>query len=224
MISWLKGIVIQEWHISSKQGVVLACSGVGYEIQLLPKDLNNIDKSKEQELWIHQIQREDSTYLYGFHKLLQRDLFRKLISVNGIGAQIGMALLDDFEVNEFAKAIEKNDLNLLTRSQGVGKRIAERLVIELKSKLNQFKNNEEAISKEMENINTININKYLEEIRSILNSLGYSDEEIKISFDCIKINEKENIDFLNQASSEERTSQMEKHLREILKVMSKKIT
>ena len=112
MISWLKGRIIQNWQLSSKEGVVLNVSGVGYEVQILSKQIFLIDQSKETEFWIHQINREDSTSLYGFIEVNQRDIFRKIISVNGIGPQIGMALLDDLEVNELVFAIEENDLNL----------------------------------------------------------------------------------------------------------------
>ncbi len=77
MISWLKGQIIQDWHLSSKKGVVLNVGGIGYEVQLLSKQISNIDKTNIKEFWIHQINREDSTNLYGFNEINQRDLFRK---------------------------------------------------------------------------------------------------------------------------------------------------
>ena len=116
MISWLKGQIIQNWELSSKKGIVLNVGGVGYEIQLLSKQIDIIDNSKLFEFWIHQINREDSINLYGFSAINQRDLFRKIITVNGIGAQIGMSLLEDFEVNQLVDAIEENDVNLLIKS------------------------------------------------------------------------------------------------------------
>ena len=143
MICWLKGKLIQNWHISSRKGVVINVGGIGYEVQLLSKQIVTIDKTIEKEFWIHQITREDCTNLYGFNEINERDLFRKIISVNGIGPQIGMALLDDLEVNQLVNAIENNDVNLLTKSQGIGKRIAERLIVELKNKLQQFIENKE---------------------------------------------------------------------------------
>ena len=172
MISWLKGKIIQRWNQASKKGVVLNVSGVGYEIQLLSKNLVKIDTSTSQQFWIHQIIREDCTNLYGFIELNQRDLFRKIISINGIGPQIGMALLEDLEVNQVVDAIDNNDLTLLTKSQGIGKRIAERLVVELKNKLNNFKDNEIRDSLELittkENENTLKLNSLSTEERSEL--------------------------------------------------------
>ena len=224
MISWLKGQIIQSWQLSSKKGVVLNVGGVGYEIQLLSKQIDIIDNAKSFEFWIHQINREDCINLYGFSAINQRDLFRKIISVNGIGAQIGMSLLEDFEVNQLVDAIEENDVNLLIKSQGIGKRIAERLVVELKNKLQQFKDNKQST---INNKNTNESNpfaKYLEEIKSILNSLGYMDNEIKDAIQLIRNNEKENTLLINSLSAEEKTELMDKHLKKILIILSQKST
>tara|TARA_Y100001968_G_scaffold81294_1_gene72422 strand:+ start:1487 stop:2161 length:675 start_codon:yes stop_codon:yes gene_type:complete len=224
MISWLKGQIIENWHLSSKRGVILNVGGVGYEVQLLSKQLEIIDKSNLQEYWIHQINRDESTNLYGFTDINQRDLFRKVITVNGIGPQIGMALLEDLEVNQLVDAIKGNDLNLLTKSQGIGKRIAERLVVELKNKLQQFVEDKETnnVNKNLKKSN--NFEKYIEEISSILNSLGYIDNEIKESIKFIKINQQENILLINSLSEEEKAELMDNHLKEILIRLSQKST
>ena len=216
MISWLKGQIIQDWHLSSRKGVVLNVGGVGYEVQLLSKQLSNIDKTNIKEFWIHQINREDSTNLYGFNEINQRDLFRKIISVNGIGPQIAMALLDDLEVCQLVNAIEENDLNLLTKSQGIGKRIAERLVVDLKNKLQQFKDNKEITVNHQNSNRSNHFVKYLEEIKSILISLGYADNEIKNSIKFITTKEKENTLLINSLSTEEKKELMDEHLKKIL--------
>ena len=216
MISWLKGQIIQIWHLSSKKGVVINVGGVGYEVQLLSKHLATINNTSIQEYWIHQINREDNTNLYGFNDINQRDLFRKIISVNGIGPQIGMALLEDHEVSKLVDAIERCDLNLLTKSQGIGKRIAERLVVELKNKLQPFSDNNEINNDNSKTKISNEFVKYIDEIRSILNSLGYMDNEIKDSIEFITTNKKENTLLINSLSSEEKTELMDKHLKEIL--------
>ena len=216
MISWLKGKIIQNWNLSSKKGVVLNVGGVGYEIQLLSKQITNIDISNVREFWIHQINREDYTNLYGFNEVNQRDLFRKIISVNGIGPQIAMALLEDLEVTQIVNAIEENDLSLLTNSQGIGKRIAERLVVELKNKLPQFNDNEEKhIPNKKTNTSDV-FAKYLEEIKSILKSLGYMDNEIKNSIKLITTDEKESTLLINSLSAEAKKELMDEHLKKIL--------
>ena len=223
MISWLKGKIIQRWNQASKKGVVLNVSGVGYEIQLLSKHLVKIDISTSQQFWIHQIIREDCTNLYGFIEVNQRDLFRKIISINGIGPQIGMALLEDLEVNQVVDAIDNNDLTLLTKSQGIGKRIAERLVVELKNKLNNFNDNE-TTNRYQKELTSNHRSNYLNEIKSILNSLGYMDNEIRDSLELITTKENENTLKLNSLSTEERSELMDQHLKKILIRLSQKST
>tara|TARA_Y100001968_G_scaffold160440_1_gene146653 strand:+ start:287 stop:961 length:675 start_codon:yes stop_codon:yes gene_type:complete len=224
MISWLKGKIIQIWQLSSKKGVVLDVGGIGYEIQLLPKQIDIVDNSNLKEFWIHQINREDCTNLYGFNEIDQRDLFKKIISVNGIGPQIAMVLLEDLEVYKLVNAIEECDLNLLTKSQGIGKRIAERLVIELKNKLQQFKHIKENNIDCKETNTSDHLSKYLEEIKSILISLGYMESEIKDSIKITITNKKENILILNSLSGEAKNELMDKHLKEILIRLSQKST
>ena len=224
MICWLKGKVIQNWDISSRKGVVINVGGIGYEVQLLSKQMGIIDKTIEKEFWIHQITREDCTNLYGFNEINERDLFRKIISVNGIGPQIGMALLDDLEVDQLVNAIERNDVNLLTKSQGIGKRIAERLIVELRNKLQQFIDNKETYINNNKSNTSFYFEQYLDEIKSILNSLGYVESEIKDSIELITTNKKENTLLINSLSAEEKTNLMDKHLKKILIKLSQKST
>ena len=224
MISWLKGEKVHTWKISSRKGVVLNIGGVGYEIQLLPKQIDKAEVLNEFELWIHQIDREDGTSLYGFIEVNQRDLFREIISVNGIGPQIGMAMLEEFEVPQLVNAIENKESNLLTKTQGIGKRIAERLIVELRNKLQRFTDNDKTIHENKNDIEANQFSKYIDEIYLILNSLGYVDNEIKESIKIITINEKENSLLLNSSSAEEKAELMDKHLKEILMKLSEKST
>ena len=224
MISWLKGEKVHTWKISSRKGVVLNVGGVGYEIQLLPKQIDKAEVLNEFELWIHQIDREDGTSLYGFIEVNQRDLFREIISVNGIGPQIGMAMLEEFEVPQLVNAIENKESNLLTKTQGIGKRIAERLIVELRNKLQRFTDNDKTIHENKKDIEANQFSKYIDEIYLILNSLGYVDNEIKDSIKIITINEKENSLLLNSLSAEEKAELMDKHLKEILMKLSEKST
>ena len=206
MISWLKGEKVHTWKISSRKGVVLNVGGVGYEIQLLPKQIDKAEVLNEFELWIHQIDREDGTSLYGFIEVNQRDLFREIISVNGIGPQIGMAMLEEFEVPQLVNAIENKESNLLTKTQGIGKRIAERLIVELRNKLQRFTDNDKTIHENKNDIEANQFSKYIDEIYLILNSLGYVDNEIKESIKIITINEKENSLLLNSSSEKKKQS------------------
>lgn len=224
MISWLKGEIVHKWKTSTKKGLVLNVGGIGYEIQVLPKHLEDVEVFNEIELWIHQIDREDGTSLYGFIEVNQRDLFREIISVNGIGPQIGIAILDDFEVAQLVNAIENKESNLLTKTQGIGKRIAERLIVELRNKLHRFIDSNEKNHNNKKDKEPNQFSKYIDEIYLILNSLGYVDNEIKDSIKIITTNEKENSLLLNSLSSEEKAKLMDKHLKEILMKLSEKST
>ena len=224
MISWLKGEKVHTWKISSRKGIVLNVGGVGYEIQLLPKQIDKAEVLNEFELWIHQIDREDGTSLYGFIEVNQRDLFREIISVNGIGPQIGMAMLEEFEVPQLVNAIENKESNLLTKTQGIGKRIAERLIVELRNKLQRFTDNDKIIHENKNDIEANQFSKYIDEIYLILNSLGYVDNEIKDSIKIITINEKENSLLLNSLTADKKAELMDKHLKEILMKLSENST
>tara|TARA_Y100001968_G_C19289586_1_gene683475 strand:+ start:314 stop:988 length:675 start_codon:yes stop_codon:yes gene_type:complete len=224
MISWLKGEIIHTWKMSSKKGVVLNVGDIGYEIQLLPTQIIKAEDAKKIELWIHQIDREDGTSLYGFIELDQRDLFREIINVNGIGPQIGMALLEDFDVYQLVNVIENKEANLLTKTQGIGKRIADRLIVELQNKLQRFIDNFELTPDNKKGLKPNQYSKYIDELCLILSSLGYSDKEIKDSIKIITRNKKENSLLLNSLSSDQKAELMDKHLKEILMNLSEKST
>ena len=222
MISWLKGQIIKTWQTTSKKGIVLNVGGIGYEIQLLSKQIDKIDHTISKEFWIHQVIREDYTNLFGFKELNQRDLFRKIIGVNGIGPQIAMSLLDDLDVDQLVTAIKINDLKLLTKTQGIGKRIAERLVLDLKNKLQDFSDNSVDFTDNKNLCLSTDYENYLEEIRLILVSLGYVDSEIKETTKFITSNKKENTLLINSLSIDEKKDLMDKHLKEILIRLSQK--
>ena len=135
-----------------------------------------------------------------------------------------MALLEDFEVTQLVNAIENKESNLLTKTQGIGKRIAERLIVELRNKLQRFIDNNETNYNNKKEIEPNQFSKYIDEIYLILNSLGYVDNEIKDSIKIITTNEKENSLLLNSLSAEEKAELMDKHLKEILMKLSEKST
>ena len=97
-----------------------------------------------------------------------------------------MALLEDFEVSQLVNSIENKETHLLTKTQGIGKRIAERLIVELRNKLQRFTDNDKTIHENKNNIEANQFSKYIDEIYLILNSLGYVDNEIKKSIKIIQ--------------------------------------
>ena len=135
-----------------------------------------------------------------------------------------MALLEDFEVGQLVNVIENKESNLLIKTQGIGKRIADRLIVELGNKLQRFMDNNDTTYDDKKDIEPNQFSKYIDEIYLILNSLGYVDNEIKNSIKIITTNEKENSILLNSLSTDEKEQLMDKHLKEILMKLSEKST
>lgn len=131
MIGWLQGTVLH------KQGnqVIMNVNGVGYEIAVPISILEQLPQGQAAELFIHHAQREDGQYLYGFASIAQRQLFRELIRISGIGPKLGLLVLSSFSVENFIAIVRENNSNALLKLSGVGKKTAERLLIELKDRV-----------------------------------------------------------------------------------------
>ncbi|MCT0200910.1 Holliday junction branch migration protein RuvA [Synechococcus sp. CS-1325] len=136
MIGWLQGTVAEQWQQGNRCGLLLACQGVGYEVQLTRRHWDGLPPAGSSlVLYIHQAIREDSWTLFGFGARHERDLFRLLVAVSGVGPQMALALLGAMPTEELVRAIVQADLRLLAKAPGVGRRTAERLSVELRSKL-----------------------------------------------------------------------------------------
>ena len=135
MIGWLRGEIRHRFQRGNRHLILLACDAVGYEVQLVQRDWHQVQFGDQDERWIHQAISADNIQLFGFQSVKDRDLFRDLISVNGVGPQAGLALLDVCTGEELISAVIHGQLSTLTRAQGVGKRTAERLALELRPML-----------------------------------------------------------------------------------------
>lgn len=133
MISRLKGTVLE----SSPLLVVLEAGGVGYEVHIPVTTAEKVPAiGAECSLFIHSVYREDSATLYGFASREDRDFFRLLVEkVSGIGPKIGISILSRMSTDLLRSAIASSDVALLSKCPGIGKKTAERLVIELKDKV-----------------------------------------------------------------------------------------
>lgn len=136
MIGWLQGRIGEPWREGNRCGVLLLCQGVGYEVQLSPRLWQNLPPPGDDlTLHVHQSVRDDGWTLYGFDARQERDLFRELVSVSGVGPQMALGLLGSMEAVELVRAIVQADLRRLALAPGVGKRTAERLSVELRLRL-----------------------------------------------------------------------------------------
>lgn len=138
MIGWLQGDLADPWQQDKRQGLLLICQGVGYEVQVSQRQWRRLPaQGSRLSLWIHQAIREDGWTLYGFPDRMERDLFRDLVAVSGVGPQMALGLLGAMETAELVQAIVRADLRGLCQAPGVGKRTAERLAVELRSRMEQ---------------------------------------------------------------------------------------
>jgi Holliday junction DNA helicase RuvA len=141
MIGYLKGLVVNIQKPSSNRVILLLeVNHVGYELQILPRLVQQLPSPGEaMQLFTHQQVRDDEMILYGFVAAAERDLFRQLISVSGIGPQLAIALLDTLGLQDLVQAIVTGNTRALSRTPGVGNKTAERIALELKTKLAEWR-------------------------------------------------------------------------------------
>ncbi len=183
MISWINGELIELWQTNQKFFVLINCQGLGYEIQILESFFLKLKTkqipSKNITLWIKHIKKEDSDLLFGFTSKDQRNFFIEILSIRGVGSQIGMGLLNKFSIIEVINAIKTHNKKLISSVPGVGQKMSDRLILELKSKFKSEIQFEEEKSKDEFKIKDPEINKMIEDLQLTLQSLNYKNKEIK---------------------------------------------
>jgi Holliday junction DNA helicase RuvA len=138
MIGWLHGELADPWQQDKRCGLLLVCHGVGYEVQVSARQWQRLPApGRSLALHIHQAVRDDGWTLYGFGERHERDLFRELVAVSGVGPQMALGLLGCLESHQLVQAIVQADLRSLCQAPGVGRRTAERLAVELRARLQQ---------------------------------------------------------------------------------------
>lgn len=169
MIAQLHGILIEK----SPPFVVLDCQGVGYECELPMSSYYPLPSLGEPvKLLIHMVVREDAHLLYGFASMQERAAFRQLLKVSGIGAKSALAILSGLSVEELAQCIAMQELGMLVKIPGIGKKTAERLLLELKDKMGLNPGEHSAIG-----LTSGNSNNHQNDILNALLALGYHEKE-----------------------------------------------
>ena len=185
MISWINGELIELWQTNQKFFILINCQGLGYEIQILEsfflKLKTNQISTKNITLWIKHIKKEDSDLLFGFTSKDQRNFFIEILSIRGIGSQIAMGILNKFSISEIFNAIKTQNKKLICSVPGIGEKMSDRIILELKSKYSKYKSElqfeEEKVKYEFE-INDPEIKKMTEDLKLTLQSLNYKNKEI----------------------------------------------
>ncbi|MBI0097855.1 MULTISPECIES: Holliday junction branch migration protein RuvA [unclassified Snodgrassella] len=169
MISRLRGIILEK----NPPVVVLDVHGVGYEAQVSMQTFYTLPAAGEETaLYTQLVVREDAHLLFGFGSREERETFRALVKVSGIGAKIALGILSALTSEELAAAIATEDIKRLTAAPGIGKKTAERMVLELRGKL-------AAASDDATGLFTQNTAGNNEDIINTLLALGYTDKEAR---------------------------------------------
>lgn len=131
MIGRLRGIILEK----QPPLVLLEAGGVGYEIHMPMTCFYELSETgKEAVIFTHFVVREDAQLLFGFNNKQERTLFRELIKVNGVGSKLALAILSGMSAQQFVNAVEREEPAALVKLPGVGKKTAERLVVEMKDR------------------------------------------------------------------------------------------
>lgn len=137
MIGRLRGLVVEK----QPPEVLLDVNGVGYEIQLPMTCFYDLpDIGQEAIIFTHFVVREDAQLLFGFNNKQERALFRELLKTNGVGPKLALAILSGMSAAQFVGAVEREDISTLVKLPGVGKKTAERLIVEMKDRFKGMAN------------------------------------------------------------------------------------
>lgn len=184
MIGYLTGTVFQ----TSERNILLLVGGVGYSILAPLPTILASEHGKDRSLYIHTHVREDAITLYGFDKDIELETFERLISVSGIGPKSALAMLSVHSPASIAEAVERGDAALLSHTPGIGKKTAEKIIVELRGKLVHLQG--------------VEITDTLFEVRLALEALGYSSKEIHEVLQKLNPLEKNTSKLITQALAE----------------------
>lgn len=178
MIGYLEGTVLTQ----EEKSCVLVVHGVGYKIFPSPNALASLSVGKESALWIHTVVRQDAFELFGFVSPDEQHFFEELISVSGVGPRGALGIIGLGSVRDLRNAIANNDVHYLTKVSGIGKKTAEKIVVELKDKLAaQADASFAGASSHSELIDALQSLGYsLSDIRPILNTVTEGDTSEKL--------------------------------------------
>ena len=187
MINYLKGKKIEITKtIQNRLFLVLEVNDIGYEMQISTRFASQLEQSDNLpalplQVFTHLQVLEDRQILYGFATLAERDLFRQLTAVSGIGMQLAIALIDTLGISELVGAIVTSNIATLTKTPGVGKKTAERISLELKTKLAQWHKVSGITDAEITQSDVADTppSAIREDLEMTLLALGYTNNEIE---------------------------------------------
>ena len=183
MITHVKGRLVEKTPTS----VVIECNGIGYLINISLNTFSQIPDNENLKLYTHLQIKEDSHTLYGFHTIKEREIFRLLISVNGIGSSIARTMLSSISPDQIIEAISRENVSLIQSVKGIGSKTAQRVIIDLQDKILKVYDLDEGFA------SSNNTNK--EEALSALETLGFNRKQAeKVVDKVIQSNPEETVE------------------------------
>jgi Holliday junction DNA helicase RuvA len=176
MIGYLKGFVIGLHQGNASRTILtLEVNQIGYDLQVPSRIMQQLPSGGELiQVFTHLQVREDQVVLFGFAAAAERDLFRQLVSVRGIGAQLALALLDTLGLQDLVQAIVTSNTRLLSKTPGVGNKTAERIALELKTKLAEWRQQAGLVTVPAAGPESV----IQEDVEMTLLALGYTTSEV----------------------------------------------
>ena len=172
MYDYLRGTVEDKRRVAKGNFLVLDVAGIGYLLEVTERDFVDSESSpSEQKLFVSLIHREDSMTLYGFFNKETRDIFQILLSVSGVGAKMALALLNEFDVYDLISFVIDGNFKELTRAKGVGPKLAQKIILELKDKLMKTELPVQSA--------VLPQSQAISDTQAIMLSLGYDNQEIE---------------------------------------------
>ena len=171
MFDYFKGILTDKRKTSKGSFFTVEVAGVGYLLEVTERDFVSTSTSEDaQKFYVNLIHREDTMALYGFLNKETRDIFQILLSVSGVGAKMALALLNEFDACDLISYVIDGNIKELTRAKGVGPKLAQKIILELKDKLMKTELPKSSV--------TLPQNQAISDAQAILLSLGYENKEI----------------------------------------------
>ena len=177
MYDYIKGIPAGKNNSQKNCTVTIENNGIGYLFDVSIRDFTEISDldGKEIKLYTVLLYKEDKMSLCGFLHREDRDIFNILTSVSGVGSRVAFTLLDEFPSAELIGLVIQGDFKALTCAKGVGRKLVQKIILELKDKLMNFKTNEPVVIETSKHQDS----QAVEDAKTVLVSLGYEREEIK---------------------------------------------
>lgn len=175
MFDYFKGFITDKRKSSKGTYLSIEVSGVGYLLEISDRDFNTVSVSEDKLQKIYSVltHREDAMSLYGFLNKETRDIFQILLSVSGVGAKMALALLNEFDACDVISLVIDGNYKELTRAKGVGPKLAQKIILELKDKLMKTELPKSASSSAIPQTQAIS------DTQAVLLSLGYEEDEIE---------------------------------------------